>query len=102
VSSTKKKPYDSLHIDARVVAEVVARSQPEFLSHRLEEFQDLADFMCRRAYRLDHAWFCDRVVKARGNRGRDLLYSFCAHWWIGFAAMDPWYRSAKRAMEVEK
>lgn len=99
-----KIPYDQLVLMPIVIADTVAlqpydggdisdrnRSQSHIekiealrlvmTSEQLIEFGELVDKICRDAYEKDKEfpWFM-KIVKSKGNRGRDQLYIWVKHW----------------------
>lgn len=44
-----------------------------------EEFGNLVDKICRVAWEKEYDWFT-KIVRAKGNKGRDQLYIWVKHW----------------------
>jgi hypothetical protein len=43
------------------------------------EFSEACDTRCKAAYAVKAEWF-EKIVKAKDNSGRDMLYNWIAHW----------------------
>ena len=66
----------------RTVEEVEALRQ-KITREQVDEFCKLADNRCKRAYEKQMDWF-EKIVRAKGNRGRDQLYVWISHWLSSF------------------
>jgi len=44
-----------------------------------KEFGQLVDKICRAAFEKEYDWFM-KIVRAKGNRGRDQMYIWVKHW----------------------
>jgi hypothetical protein len=51
---------------------------------QVDAFADAVDALCRASYARKARWFM-RIVRARGNRGRDQLYTWASHWLCSYA-----------------
>jgi hypothetical protein len=88
---TATRPYTgmewSLQVrDSRLVGRVEALRRKMTDADR-REFADVVEGICRRAYEDKRKWFM-RIVRARGNAGRDRLYVLMSHWLAAFL-LDP-------------
>lgn len=102
----QRKPYDNLSIMPSIVASTVVETtytgeeisiqlrsgdfvvKTEYLrqsmSHDLKnQFIAYVDNRCRQAYEEEVEWF-EKIVTAKGNKGRDQLYMWVSHWLAGF------------------
>ncbi len=52
------------------------------------EFEEMCDRRCRCAYNTEAEWFM-RCVRAAGNKGRDQLYMWTAHWLASYLKVKP-------------
>jgi hypothetical protein len=101
-----QKPYDSLTIIPRMVAETVVQRKytgneisdrqwsadkvrliEQLRSQMTEDqrnaFAKYADDYCRAAYERKADWFM-KCIHSKSNRGRDQLYMFVTHWMAGY------------------
>ena len=82
----KKRP--DLERDTPIVAIAAARAVIESRSVGLDQPlpDSVAVYLARRAHvHYIHSPSFRRVIRARGNRGRDTLYAFMHHW------LDEWF-----------
>ena len=98
----RRKKYEDLTLLPCLIADAVCgreykgeewsealRSQPtvdriealrsKMTREQADEFCRIADDRCRRAYERKMPWF-NKIVQARGDRGRDQLYVWITHW----------------------
>lgn len=65
----------------------------DMTAEQVDAFSNYADQRCKRAYEVKAPWFM-KIVRARGNAGRDQLYIWITHW------MTSWltgYRHGKQS-----
>jgi len=97
-----KLPYENIALLPNLIAETVSNTVYRgqewsegvrdssriamFEQHRLamtvesrNEFCELCDARCKRAYEADAKWFM-KCVNAQGNSGRDQLHVWLTHW----------------------
>jgi len=74
LSSGNRDPNEIIRIDAL---------RKKMTESQINEFFNLCDSKCRNAYDVKADWFM-KIVKAKGNKGRDMLYSFCSHWLVAY------------------
>ena len=65
-----------------VIPEIEAR-RSRMTRESVDEFCRIADNRCRRAYETQASWF-EKIVKAKGNGGRDQLYVWLSHWLVAY------------------
>jgi len=63
--------------------EKVEEKRKKMTPDEIREFGDLCDARCKAAYESKAAWF-EKIVKAKGDKGRDQLYVWLTHWMAAY------------------
>lgn len=74
-------PYigrETNNLSAEFIAQTEAARQAMSV-YNVEAFGEFCDRRCRMAYNTRASWFM-RCVRAKGNKGRDILYMWITHW----------------------
>jgi len=65
----------------------IEKKRQAMTPEQIREFADICDARCKKAYELKVEWF-QKIVEARGNKGRDQLYVWLTHWMTSYL-MNP-------------
>jgi hypothetical protein len=85
----------SLALRSQRTVERVEGLRRAMTQEQVDEFGELADERCKAAYEGGMPWF-DEVVKARGDRGRELLYMWITHWMAAYLVSPETMRRESR------
>ncbi len=62
-----------------IIAEKIEAKRQKMTIKQRNEFADLCEERCRKAYAIEAEWF-EKCVKGKGNEGRGQLYMWIRHW----------------------
>lgn len=71
--------------------EKIEAKRQKMKSEEIREFGDLCDARCKAAYEAKADWF-EKIVKAKGDRGRDQLYVWLTHWMAAYLTNPEGFR----------